>query len=329
MKGKSNFVLNLLVFFLFIPSILNAQIDSSNTQQNPPQEKPSSLKQNAYFHIRGIADESNNGDNTFQIKRARLEFKGSINTKIKYHLQFEAMQSPVIKDARVSFLYIPYIEVKLGQYKVPFSMEELTPAYDFDLIENPKVVSILAPFRDVGFSIRSDLRWLNAEVGIFNGNGEQLKDNNKKKDFNWRLVLAPSKIYSIGISCYNGMNTITNGSQKVDVRKDRLGAEFKFEIDKAFIKSEYIYGKDRNAKSEGWYIRLAYRVIPNLQAICQYEQWDPNKDIADNKENILTLGTNLFVDGNNAKIQLNYLFVNEEGMPIKNNRLNIQLQIMF
>jgi len=184
-KNDLYIIIKTLIFFLFL-SKANAQQESTNNQQVPIKEKQRSYRLGAYFQVRSTTYEDNFGDNTFQIKRARLEFKGNVNSRVKYHLQFDAMQNPILKDARISFFYIPYVEVKVGQYKVPFSLEELTPAYDFDFVENPDVVKTLAPFRDIGLSFRSDFTYINAEAGIFNGNGEKNQDNNKKKDFNAR-----------------------------------------------------------------------------------------------------------------------------------------------
>jgi len=83
----------------------------------------------------------------------------------------------------------------VGQYKEPFSLEELTSDTNIDMMERSLVNNII-PKRDVGAMIYGTVSSdrINYGVGIFNGNNlgdTKNMDSNNDKDVAGRLVLSP------------------------------------------------------------------------------------------------------------------------------------------
>lgn len=65
-------------------------------------------------------------------------------------------------------------------------------------------------------------------------------------------------------------------------------------------------------QSEGYYGTLAYRITPRLQALVRYDQFDPNKNRANDIRTEYTAGLNYFVKGQALKLMLNYVYYTVE-----------------
>lgn len=65
-------------------------------------------------------------------------------------------------------------------------------------------------------------------------------------------------------------------------------------------------------QSEGYYGTLAYRITPRLQALVRYDQFDPNKNKANDIRTEYTAGINYFVKGQALKLMLNYVYYTVE-----------------
>lgn len=65
-------------------------------------------------------------------------------------------------------------------------------------------------------------------------------------------------------------------------------------------------------QSEGFYGTLAYRVTPRIQALVRYDQFDPNKNKANDIRREYTAGINYFVKGQALKLMLNYVLYSVE-----------------
>jgi len=65
-------------------------------------------------------------------------------------------------------------------------------------------------------------------------------------------------------------------------------------------------------KSDGFYGTLAYRITPKLQALVRYDQFDPNKDIANDIRTEYTAGLNYFIRGQALKLMLNFVYYTVE-----------------
>jgi len=124
-------------------------------------------------------------DNDFDIRRARILLEGKLFTYFGYKLQaeLEGSSSNRLVDAYMNFNYFPYARFQVGQFKEPFSLENLTSSND--LIFNERSMAYwLTPPRDIGFMIRGALLndSINYGVGIFNGDGRDATRRSQKDD---------------------------------------------------------------------------------------------------------------------------------------------------
>lgn len=155
----------------------------------------------------------------FYLKRARLSLTGDfLKESFDYRLQVDMAGSPKICDLYIRYKPLNELNVQLGQFKLPFALEnELCGPTTFEFIEYSyltmyltrnanKYDGIAATGRDIGaqlyggFIEREGYNIINYNVGIYNGAGINVKDNNSSKDFVGRLMVKPIKDLSISAS---------------------------------------------------------------------------------------------------------------------------------
>ncbi len=99
-----------------------------------------------------------------------------------------------LTDGYAELKYWPEFRVRGGQFKIPFSFEELTSSRFIDFVER-SVVNNLVPARDVGAMFHGSLfeGTLEYAAGIFNGTGQNNPEKNDSKDYTGRLLVRPFK----------------------------------------------------------------------------------------------------------------------------------------
>lgn len=118
-------------------------------------------------------DEEDTATN-FDIRRFRLVFDGNaFKPWLLYTVQIDADSGPVVlRDAYFDIAYNKSFAPRIGQYKVPFSREELTSSSELQLVERSVVNEEFAFGRDIGTAIYGILgNSITYGAGVFNGNG--------------------------------------------------------------------------------------------------------------------------------------------------------------
>ena len=210
-------------------------------------------------------------DTQFDLDRARLWFKGSYGDYWQGEVSFECTtpsDGKFLKYAYLNASYLPYAQVRIGQYKAFFSREYLTSFADVDTIKRAMITDSggINPKYDIGVSVWSPkvfngLLWYG--VGVFNGNGANNSDTNDDKDVIGRVVLNPfaptdisfMKGLSFGGSFQYGRETPTQTQsgpktptnwqffQNVSFRGERMryGAEAAYTLGPFKLQAELIY----------------------------------------------------------------------------------------
>jgi phosphate-selective porin OprO and OprP len=246
---------------------------------------------------------------SFDIRRARPDLRGTITERFEYRLQMEfAGASAKVIDATAAYTFDPALKISIGQFKIPFSMENLASSTLIEAIDRSQVVEALTARskdvignqngRDIGVQAGGSLfelknrKLLDYAVGIFNGAGINKADDNVNKDYVARLVVHPLPGLDIGGGYYNGYA----GKASAGKRRDRAGAELSYTLDPLTVKGEFIYGKDSLTEKIGWYAQAFVFAIPKvLQFVVKYDSYDPDIDKEKNVTDVAAAGANLFI----------------------------------
>ena len=93
-----------------------------------------------------------NDKNSFDIRRARLDFKGNLVKWLDYRLQVDFASSPKIIDAYVRLKFSPMFNIQAGQFKLAFSLENPYGPLTLETMENSQVISYLSGINDLAGS---------------------------------------------------------------------------------------------------------------------------------------------------------------------------------
>lgn len=303
------------------------------------------IKISGYTQLRYQSLQENGKNDSFDIRRSRLDIKGKLTPQFDYEFQGEwAGSSAKLLDAVLGYTISPELRFSGGQMKLPFSLENVTSDTKMETINRSQVVEALAARkkdvigdqngRDIGIQangslfIVEDRSIVDYAIGVFDGAGINASDNNDQKDLAGRIVVHPISGLDIGGSFYRGEDRWGSNST-LNQTRNRVGAEFAYYYKALDFKGEYIRGKDGSTKKDGWYFLGGYYFIPNkLQGVVKYDTYDPDRNKADNRTNITTLGLNWNVN-KWALLQLDYEFKDEEGTSVDNNVLSSQLTLQF
>ncbi len=148
----------------------------------------------------------------FRLRRARINLTGDFAEQFDFKIEGDFGQSDGLNSSRTAFsatdIFVnwhqyPEAQIKVGQWKAPFGLEQLTPDTTLYLIERSLPTGALTPERQLGLQLwgkpfthvwpeQKDL--LTYYAGIFNGNGRNIT-NNDNNEFMYvgRLELQPFK----------------------------------------------------------------------------------------------------------------------------------------
>ncbi len=266
--------------------------------------------------------------NSFDVRRARLDVKGNIGSKVGYRLQVDFAGTPRILDAYVTWKICDYAGMQVGQFKVPFSLENPYSPTALETMDNSLVVTALAGYadvanisangRDIGlgfngnFLKRDGFSIINWSVGVFNGAGINRMDNNKQKDFSGILTINPIKNLSLAAYHYNGWGYRTVGDEGENFRRIRSGGGAKYDDGRWLARSEYIWGKTGGLHSQGAYAVLGYFICGKVQPVLKYDYWQRDITSNDTRWNYYTAGIT-YVPIKYCRVQFNYSYRTSPG----------------
>lgn len=227
-----------------------------------------------------ILDNKDQQASSFDMKRARIYAQGNLykNTEFKAELDFSEGSAASLTDGYINLTHLPVAKTMLGQFKEPFSLEQLTSFRFVDFVERSIIANSIAPGRDIGVMLHANLfdGILGYGVGIFNGNGRNRKrDENDDKDVAGRVYLRP--FMTSGIPFLEGLqvggaftwgnqqgtvsNIVVPGSEtgivtwKTGVRSDgrriRSGAEMAWVVGPFSLKGEWMMTRWDNLEFAG------------------------------------------------------------------------------
>jgi len=133
---------------------------------------------------------------SFTMKRARMFLAGTLYKKLdfKVELNFGEGKDAYLADGYINLDYVPYAQIKIGQFKEPFGLEILTSFKYVDFVERSIISTQISPSRDIGIMVHADpfRGFMGYGLGIFNGNGPNKEwDENNDKDIAGRIYLRP------------------------------------------------------------------------------------------------------------------------------------------
>src|SRR5437588_1316520 len=131
----------------------------------------------------------------FRLRRARINLTGDFAEQFDFKVEGDFENSDGLNSSRTAFeatdIFInwhqfPWAQVKMGQWKAPFGLDQITPDTTLYTIERTLPTGAITPERQIGIQLwgkpfatiwpgQADL--LTYYAGIFNGNGRNITNN--------------------------------------------------------------------------------------------------------------------------------------------------------
>jgi phosphate-selective porin OprO/OprP len=274
------------------------------------------------------------GVSGFSIHRMRFALAGEILKNVKFKVQVDAVKTPILTDAYLDFGFHSAASVRVGQFKIPFSLEIQTSSADLDTIDRSQVVTKAAPGfdigssgRDIGAEIMGKVAFLEYAVAVLNGSGINKADTDDRKDVAARLVVHPFSSLSLGVAGYDGQTAAPTGG--APLKRAKLGLEAALLYKDLSVKAEFIQAEDGDTLRQGWYAQGGYFILPNtLQAVVKFDSYDPDRNQAFDRTDIWVLGANWFLAGR-TKLQVTVVLTKDEAGNTVNKAIQAQFQAAF
>jgi phosphate-selective porin OprO/OprP len=118
---------------------------------------------------------------TALLRRSRAGVKGELFKRVDFEVTAELQsntnefeRNTHWRDAYVNAKVVGPVQVQAGRFKIPFSLDELTGAFDLDFLNRSLAAHQIAPGRDVGLMVHGKVlrKKLGYQVGAFKSDGD-------------------------------------------------------------------------------------------------------------------------------------------------------------
>lgn len=341
----------------------SAEAQTQTTGEKIKEFADKHLKLSGYLQGGFEWNEASDPETSFYLRRARVSLTGTAaKEKIDYRLQVDMANSPKICDLYFRYKPLTELNVQLGQYKLPFSLEnELYGPTKFEFIEysylttylvrnNAKYDGISATGRDMGvqlygsFLARDGYSIINYNVGVFNGSGINAKDNNSSKDFIARLIVKPIKGLSISGSYMYSYTTKTSSKDVVNLNAETLLPELTtittknnicsprwsvgaiYDVRHWIARAEFAQADFGGNKTNAFYALAGYHFEKPWSVVARYEFIRDDFNTMD--EDRVTIG-GVYKPFKFLRLQLNYAYTMNARIEKNFNGINLMVSAIF
>ena len=281
----------------------------------------------------GLEDPTSYG---FDIPRLRLSVKGTMwKPWLKYNFSYELSRtsgesSSKVKDAYLEFAAKPMATVRLGQFKVPFSLQQIT-GDQYTQAPERAITDFFAPARDMGamlIGVTGSKRF-GYNVGLFNGSGESNRQDDESLMYAARVWFDPfgeyllregavdhpeKNIFHVGVAMRGG--EVMRGPSTAGVFEDpddqtAYNLELAWKFRSLFATAEYYTQTTEFANptvgpdidSDGYHVQGSWATLSDrLEFGVRYATIDPDNDINDDAITEIKGLVSWYWKGHNLKV---------------------------
>ena len=320
-----------------VPSGLEAQSDQREPGLETLQELFQRPELTLGMLLQAVVDPGLDGEPAAaQVAAARFRMSGALDGGFRYDLQTNFASSPSLLDARVGWSPNASFAVDAGRFKTPFSRELLTYAGSIDFVDRARVVSALAPNRQVGIRLSGQLdEYVTWAAGGFTGGSNGAQGEPLLGVFRLEgsgIEAGESAILALAGQVAIGQDgAVGRGVGGNTFRGDALlvGLDGRFTSGDLLVAAEYIRGEfepnlGAEADSDGLYVTVGWHLEDSHQVLVR---WDRYRSVtAAEADDAFVLGYNLWPTGA-SEVQVNGIFpLRDSVMPY---RLVVNFQIGF
>lgn len=224
---------------------------------------------------------------SFELHRIRLALEGEIKPgHLEYCLDIELddYDSQVV-DAYIRWWVTRYVKVKFGRFHPAFTLYGPAPLDQLESPYYPLTTSLLGPGRQVGLEISRRSRFVQLDLGLFNGAIEYdtWRDHDNYKDVSMRVNITLLDWVDFNMQAMYGKHEI---SYELDGEHLLVGLSLKMDWEQiVHLRMEWIrkysdtayypeYDPVCQMVSDATLIHLGYNFTPVLESLIRYEWFE-------------------------------------------------------
>jgi len=231
----------------------------------------------------------------FRMQRVRLGVKGDVFPWLSYDVEVDPRApeiTGVLRDAFLSFRFIPNHQLRVGQQKTQFGYENRESSSDLFAVNRTELSDSLSRgvnLRDIGVGLIGHVKLgggfrIEDAITLVNGAGLNVQDDNTRRKNVWGRVglryknQAGDLVVSLGVSGATGDGIAEGPNTPADDFREaftRQGGDLEVDHRFVFLSAEYVRGTDENtltgetADTSGYYVNLVgktrWRIGPILR----------------------------------------------------------------
>jgi phosphate-selective porin len=298
----------------------------------------------------------------FTLPRTRLSLDGhAYYPWLKYKIQYdftgdddsngpdpETEKRPDLRDLYLDFAKNGVASVRLGQFKAPFGLQELTSSGNQEFVDRSIASVEFAPSRQQGAMLygATEEKKFGYEVGVFNGNGRNKPENdNDKYLVAARIHFDPNGEYKLSETAVDHPDTAnwTIGAAWQTNTEDAAGdfdetsveGFFALKYKRLFVLADYYQRTLETAMgdvdSDGAIAQVGYFFVPRkFEVALRFSQVDPDTDADDDTLTESRISVGWYFSKHDLKFQADYGRLEDDADPAaETDVFRGQLQIVF
>ena len=218
----------------------------------------------------------------------------------------------LFSDVFIATNKIPHHRIQIGHFRPQIGMEGGNSAYTLGFLGRSQIARNFGTARRVGGRIKGDYSFIDYDLGLYSSDtffdeffpGAEfvgwmnIKPLAKVEDKYGKLVIGG------GIDGGHRHDNFFVTGAYIGYNYKRFMAEFEW----ANANGYNGYNGFSRKHATGFYATIGYMLTKKLQVLACFDQFTPDKTVANNKQREITLGFNYFIKGQALRLILNYVF---------------------
>ena len=228
---------------------------------------------------------------------------------------------------------IPHHRILIGNSRPPVGLEGAYGPFVLPFLARSQISRNFGTVRKLGAKVAGTYSLMDYDFGVYSSD-TYFQEFFPGAEFIGRVDLKP-----LGKTDGKYGKLLVGGSMDAGHRDNNfcvVGAHVQYEYKRFMANFEWAqangyngtagYSTDKHAS--GFYATVAYMLTKKLQILARYDEFDPNREIANNNKREYYVGLNYFVKGQGLKFILNYVFCQNDAAK-DSHRIMLGTQLLI
>lgn len=297
-------------------------------------------------------------DDTWAIQRGKLKLDGHVldkllrfgfQTNLATRANANTTGNAILEDYFVDWVPESYFGLRVGQYKVPFLMQELTSSGRQQFVDRSLTTGFFNLARDIGATLHGDIGSYGMNYSVFMMNGDGINTLNRNRGqmvgmrWEWPILgsyqpsesdtdFSPERNLGIGVAyAYNeAVGAVQNNTIPARTKAHHGTFDLGYKYKGFSLQGAGMVTRTHNSviTNSGYNAQIGYFFVPKKFEVALRADGTVFDTAVNQYEYAAAL--NYFIQGHGIKFQTDYsLIQNNRGANLNDHRVRTQMQMVF